>query len=66
MREAEVRRVLAGAGFRVVHVRRQFVLPIALHRAVGSLPVTRSVEGALAAAGLLRALGSPVTMVAER
>jgi ubiquinone/menaquinone biosynthesis C-methylase UbiE len=66
MREAEVRRVLAGAGFRVMHVRRQFVLPIVLHRAVGSLPVTRSVEGALAAAGLLRALGSPVTMVAER
>jgi ubiquinone/menaquinone biosynthesis C-methylase UbiE len=66
MREADVRRLLNGAGFRVVHVRRQFVLPIVLHRAAGSLPVTRSVEGALAAVGLLRALGSPVTMVAER
>jgi hypothetical protein len=47
-------------------VHRQFVLPIALHKAVGSLPVTRGLEGALAAVGLLRILGSPVTVVAER
>ncbi len=66
MRESDVARAFAAAGFRVVDVRRQFVLPIAAHKAVGSLSVTRAVEGALAAAGLLRALGSPVTMVAER
>jgi SAM-dependent methyltransferase len=66
MREAEVRHTLEGAGFRVVAVHRQFVLPIALHKAVGSLPVTRGLEGALAAVGLLRILGSPVTVVAER
>jgi SAM-dependent methyltransferase len=57
---------LATGGFRVVVVHRQFVLPIALHKSIGSLGFTRSVEGGLAAVGLCRLLGSPVTMVAER
>jgi ubiquinone/menaquinone biosynthesis C-methylase UbiE len=64
--EADVRRAFAAHGYRVVLVRRQFVLPIAAHKAVNRLGVTRFVEGALAAIGLLRLLGSPVTMVAER
>jgi len=66
MREADVERVFAAAGFRVVDVRRQFVLPIALHKSMGSLRTTKAVEGGLAAVGLLALLGSPVTMVAER
>jgi ubiquinone/menaquinone biosynthesis C-methylase UbiE len=66
MREADVVRAFAAAGFTVVRVHRQFVLPIAVHKAVNSLPATRGVETALASVGLLRALGSPVTMVAER
>ncbi|HWB29258.1 MAG TPA: class I SAM-dependent methyltransferase [Vicinamibacterales bacterium] len=66
MRERDVREALAANGFRVVLVRRQFVLPIALHKAIGRLPVSLAVERGLAAVGLLRALGSPVTMVAER
>ena len=66
MREADVERVFARHGFRVVMVRRQFVLPIALHKAMGSLALTSRLEGSLKAVGLLRALGSPVTMVAER
>lgn len=66
MREAEVAAAFRASGYRVVLVRRQFVLPIALHKKVGSLPVTLAVEGGLRAVGLLRALGSPVTMVAER
>lgn len=61
-----VARVLAAHGFRVVRVHRQFVLPIALHKAVGSLAFTRRVEGVLAAVGLKHLFGSPVTMVAER
>ena len=64
--EREVARAFGRHGFRVVMVRRQFVLPIALHRAVGRVAFTRSVEGALATVGLLRVLGSPVTLVAER
>jgi ubiquinone/menaquinone biosynthesis C-methylase UbiE len=61
-----VRRELARHGFRVAAVHRQFVLPIALHRRVGSRAATERVEAALARAGLLRLLGSPVTVMAKR
>jgi len=64
--ERDVAGTLASCGFRVVSVSRQFVLPIALHKAVGRLAVTHAVERALGSVGLLRLLGSPVTMVAER
>lgn len=62
----DVRAALEREGFHVTAVHRQFVLPIALHKAVGSLALTRAVEGALAAVGVLRVCGSPVTVVAER
>jgi ubiquinone/menaquinone biosynthesis C-methylase UbiE len=52
--------------FRVVDIQRQFVLPIAVHKRVGRLSFTQATERALAAVGLLRLIGSPVTMVAER
>jgi ubiquinone/menaquinone biosynthesis C-methylase UbiE len=54
------------AGFRIRSVHRQFVLPIALHKAVGSRRLTTTAEGLLASAGLLKAFGSPVSIVAER
>ena len=66
LREAAVRDVLTSAGFRVIETHRQFVLPINFHKLFNSLAMTRTVEGTLAAVGLLRLLGSPVTMVAER
>jgi ubiquinone/menaquinone biosynthesis C-methylase UbiE len=66
MSSSDVRRTLDGAGFRVERVHRQFVLPIALHKAIGSRAFTVRVEQALAAVGLLRLLGSPVTVVAVR
>lgn len=53
-------------GFKVVDVRRQFVLPINLHKAFDNLAWTRGLERGLASVGILRLLGSPVTMVAER
>ena len=53
-------------GFDVIIVRRQFVLPIALHKRVGSTTATKAVEGALSRLGLLALFGSPVTVVAER
>jgi ubiquinone/menaquinone biosynthesis C-methylase UbiE len=52
-------------GFRVRSVDRQFVLPIALHKAIGSPRFTVGAERALAAAGLLRLFGSPVSVVAD-
>lgn len=66
MPERSVAAAFAAHGYRVVTVHRQFVLPIALHKAVGSLAFTRGAERTLAAVGLLRLAGSPVTMVAER
>ncbi len=62
----EVEAALRAHGYRVVQVRRQFVLPIAVHKRLGLFAVTRRVEQALAAVGLLRLFGSPVTVVAER
>ncbi|MGH9313456.1 MAG: class I SAM-dependent methyltransferase [Vicinamibacterales bacterium] len=61
-----VREALASQGFRVTGVERQFVLPIAFHKAIGSRGLTTRVEGTLSAIGLLRLAGSPVTVVAER
>lgn len=63
---AEVEAVLERHGFRVRAVHRQFVLPIALHKAINSQRLTLAVEGWLERLGLLRILGSPVTLVAER
>jgi ubiquinone/menaquinone biosynthesis C-methylase UbiE len=64
--ERAVRAALQRHGFSLIATHRQFVLPIAFHKALGSRGFTRSVEGVLAAVGLLRAFGSPVTMVAQR
>jgi len=66
MSQHEVRDVFERHGFRIVDVRRQFVLPIAFHKAIGRLGFTESTERALETLGLLRLFGSPVTMVAER
>jgi 2-polyprenyl-3-methyl-5-hydroxy-6-metoxy-1,4-benzoquinol methylase len=53
-------------GFRVRSVHRQFVLPIALHKTIGSRRFTVWSEKLLDRAGLLKPFGSPVTLVAER
>jgi len=63
---AEVARVFGAHGFRVRTVDRQFALPIALHKRIGSLAFTRGAERLLGAVGVSRLIGSPVTMVAER
>ncbi len=64
--DGQIAGVLSRNGFRVREAQRQFVLPIALHKAIGSRRFTTGIEGALARAGLLRLVGSPVTLVAER
>jgi 2-polyprenyl-3-methyl-5-hydroxy-6-metoxy-1,4-benzoquinol methylase len=55
-----------GCGFRIRSVHRQFVLPIALHKAIGSRRLTEASEHLLDRAHLLNTFGSPVTLVAER
>jgi ubiquinone/menaquinone biosynthesis C-methylase UbiE len=62
----EVVRALERSGFRVRSVHHQFVLPIALHKLLGSRRLTAASEGFLDRAGLLKIFGSPVTLVAER
>ena len=62
----DVARELDRHGFRIAATHKQFVLPIAVHKAVGSPAFTRNVEGMLAGAGMLRLAGSPVTVAAER
>jgi SAM-dependent methyltransferase len=64
--DGEIARAFEGAGFRVISRHKQFVLPIALHKAIGRIGLTRGVERGLAGVGLLRLFGSPVTVVAER
>jgi 2-polyprenyl-3-methyl-5-hydroxy-6-metoxy-1,4-benzoquinol methylase len=58
--------VIAQHGFRVRSRNRQFALPIALHKTIGSRGFTVRSERLLERLGLLRAFGSPVTLVAER
>lgn len=63
---ADIARELDRHGFRIVSVHKQFVLPIALHKAIGSTGLTRGLEGILARVGMLRLAGSPVTIAAKR
>jgi SAM-dependent methyltransferase len=59
-------RAVADGDFQVVRRHRQFVLPIAVHKAIGSRSFTRVSERLLERTGLLALLGSPVTLLAER
>jgi ubiquinone/menaquinone biosynthesis C-methylase UbiE len=63
---AAVRDAFAAHGFRIARQHRQFVLPIAFHKALGSRATSERLERGLAAAGLLGLAGSPVTILAER
>jgi ubiquinone/menaquinone biosynthesis C-methylase UbiE len=64
--DCEIAEQLERSGFRVRRVERQFVLPIALHKALGVSQATEAVERRLRRVGLLRLFGSPVTILAER
>jgi ubiquinone/menaquinone biosynthesis C-methylase UbiE len=64
--DRSVRQALAANGFRIRHVHRQFVLPIAFHKRVNSERATRTIESTLGRVGLNYAFGSPVTLLAER
>jgi SAM-dependent methyltransferase len=63
---ADVRSVVEAAGFKVIGVHKQFVLPINFHKLFNSPLFTNAVESTLAVFGLLKLFGSPVTITAER
>jgi SAM-dependent methyltransferase len=65
-RAGDIAAELKRGGFQIVATHKQFVLPIALHKAVGSARFTRALEGTLDASGVLRLAGSPVTIAADR
>jgi len=65
-RASAIESELARHGYSVAARHRQFVLPIAVHKAVGSRAFTLGLERALAGVGMLRLFGSPVTVVATR
>jgi SAM-dependent methyltransferase len=65
-RDAQVEAAFAASGFRPTGRRAEFFFPMALHRALGSAPLARALEGAAAGLGLTRALGSPVILRGER
>ncbi len=64
--DTEMAAAFRAHGFRIRATDRQFVLPIAMHKAIGSLAFTRRCERVLGAVGLRTLVGSPVTLVAER
>lgn len=64
--QGEIARELSRHGFRITVSHRQFVLPIAFHKLIGSPRITRGLESTLAGLGLLWLAGSPVTIAAER
>jgi len=53
-------------GFGSPVARPQFFFPMAVHRAVGLVPFTRTLEGACGAMGATRLLGSPVILRVQR
>jgi hypothetical protein len=64
--DAEIEAAFAGHGFVPTGRRPQFFFPMALHRALRSARLARGLEAAASAAGLTRALGSPVILRLER
>ena len=62
----ELRRELIRHGFEIESIDREFVLPIALHRALGRRGPSEAVERFLGALGLRRILGAPATVHARR
>lgn len=62
----EIAATLAGHGFGRPVERRQFFLPMVVHRAVGRAGFSRAVERASRGLGLTRRLGSPVVLRMER
>lgn len=66
LRDSQIADQLNRSGYRVRSVHRHFVLPIALHKAIGSQRFTKVSRKISDRLGLLGLFGTPVTVVAER
>jgi SAM-dependent methyltransferase len=65
-RDGEVTAAFAAHGLRPTGRRPQFFWPMALHRALGTLPLSRGLEALTGLLGLRRLFGSPVIARFER
>jgi SAM-dependent methyltransferase len=65
-RDADVESAFRDASFKPTGRRRQFLFPMALHRAFGWAGLARALEASGAALGFTGLLGSPVILRAER
>lgn len=64
-RPSDVAEAFAAHGFVVTASRPEFLMPMALYRALGSRRVAEALERPARAAGLVRRFGSPVVLRAE-
>jgi len=64
--DGEIETAFAAHGYSPQARRPQFLVPMALYRALGSASIARAIEGAAAALGLTAVLGSPVVLRLER
>ncbi len=65
-KDQQVIRAFAAAGLRPTARRPQFFVPMALHRALGSAPLSQAMERVSSALGLTQRFGSPVLARLER
>jgi len=65
-RDAQVAAAFAAHRFRPAARRPEFLVPMALHRALGVAPLSRALEAGCRALGLTRGWGSPVVLRADR
>jgi len=65
-RYATIANAFTRGGFRIRSAHRHFLLPIALHKTIGSPRWTVAVEQSLDRAGLRARFGSPISIAAER
>jgi SAM-dependent methyltransferase len=64
--DADVRAAFVASGYEPTAREPEFVLPMALHRAIGVASLSRLAEAASSGLGLRKAAGSPVILRAER
>jgi len=57
---------LRSLGFEPVERVKQFAVPMAVHRALGRVDASRSLESVLRSVGVTRRVGSPALVIAER
>jgi ubiquinone/menaquinone biosynthesis C-methylase UbiE len=64
--QTDLERELTRNDFEVVIVEKQFVLPLKVHRTLGSLRFTKASEGFLGFIGMTKLLGAPILIKAAR